>query len=164
MTKTLLLLAALAVSGSSAGTQPRAQAATNGSPRRCPVAPVILDGFRLPYDTEALSDLNPNDIEKIDVLKGPSAAALYGPSAAGGVLVMTSRLPLLVRGQVLRPTAEKAAAAQNSSSRQVSHIRALTAEETARYGLAPGTRALALTLEGKARVSPQRLQALPFGY
>ena len=34
----------------------------------------------------ALSDLNPNDIERIEVLKGPAAATLYGSDASNGVI------------------------------------------------------------------------------
>ncbi|MCG6190339.1 SusC/RagA family TonB-linked outer membrane protein [Maribellus maritimus] len=39
----------------------------------------------------AISDLNPDDIESISVLKGPSAAALYGSRAANGVVLITSK-------------------------------------------------------------------------
>ncbi len=38
-----------------------------------------------------LADLNPNDIENIEVLKGASAAALYGSKAANGVVVITTK-------------------------------------------------------------------------
>jgi TonB-linked SusC/RagA family outer membrane protein len=36
-------------------------------------------------------DLNPNDIETIEVLKGPSAAAIYGAKAANGVILITTK-------------------------------------------------------------------------
>lgn len=36
-------------------------------------------------------DINPNDIESITVLKGPSAAALYGVRAGNGVIVITTK-------------------------------------------------------------------------
>ncbi len=39
----------------------------------------------------AISDLNPEDIENISVLKGPSAAALYGSRAGNGVVVVTTK-------------------------------------------------------------------------
>jgi TonB-dependent SusC/RagA subfamily outer membrane receptor len=35
---------------------------------------------------DRLSDLNPNDIEHIEVLKGPAAATLYGSDASNGVI------------------------------------------------------------------------------
>lgn len=38
-----------------------------------------------------LADLNPNDIETLEVLKGASAAALYGSKAANGVVVITTK-------------------------------------------------------------------------
>jgi len=38
-----------------------------------------------------LSDLNPNDIQSIDVLKDASAAAIYGSRAANGVMVITTK-------------------------------------------------------------------------
>ena len=38
-----------------------------------------------------LNDLNPNDIESIQILKGASAASLWGSRAANGVLVITTK-------------------------------------------------------------------------
>ncbi|MCD8208868.1 MAG: SusC/RagA family TonB-linked outer membrane protein [Bacteroidales bacterium] len=40
---------------------------------------------------DGLSSINPDDIETISVLSGPSAAALYGSSAANGVVVITTK-------------------------------------------------------------------------
>ncbi|MCD7971650.1 MAG: SusC/RagA family TonB-linked outer membrane protein [Candidatus Azobacteroides sp.] len=37
------------------------------------------------------ADINPDDIETIDVLKGPNAAALYGSRAANGVIIITTK-------------------------------------------------------------------------
>ena len=37
------------------------------------------------------ADINPNDIETISVLKGPSAAALYGQRGANGVVIITTK-------------------------------------------------------------------------
>ena len=39
----------------------------------------------------AISNLNPEDIESISVLKGPSAAALYGSRAGNGVVLITTK-------------------------------------------------------------------------
>jgi TonB-dependent SusC/RagA subfamily outer membrane receptor len=39
----------------------------------------------------ALADLNPNDIENIEVLKGPAASALYGTSGQNGVVLVTTK-------------------------------------------------------------------------
>ncbi|MFZ4560734.1 MAG: SusC/RagA family TonB-linked outer membrane protein [Saprospiraceae bacterium] len=38
-----------------------------------------------------LADLNPADIESIEVLKGPSAAAIYGTRANAGVIIITTK-------------------------------------------------------------------------
>lgn len=38
-----------------------------------------------------ISDLNPNDIESITVLKGPEATALYGSQASSGAIVITTK-------------------------------------------------------------------------
>ena len=48
--------------------------------------------------TNPLADLNPADIERIDILKDASAAAIYGSRAANGVIIITTR-----RGQTGRP-------------------------------------------------------------
>lgn len=37
------------------------------------------------------SDLNPNDIESVSVLKGPAATALYGSRAANGAIIITTK-------------------------------------------------------------------------
>jgi len=38
-----------------------------------------------------LDQIDPNNIESIEVFKGPSAATLYGPDAANGVIVVTTK-------------------------------------------------------------------------
>lgn len=38
-----------------------------------------------------IADLNPNDIENIQVLKGPSASSIYGSVGANGVIVITTK-------------------------------------------------------------------------
>lgn len=45
-----------------------------------------------------LADLNPADIQNVEVLKGASAAAIYGSEAANGVIIITTK-----RGQAGRP-------------------------------------------------------------
>lgn len=42
-------------------------------------------------DTNPLSDINPNDIESMDVLKDASAGAIYGSRAANGVVLITTK-------------------------------------------------------------------------
>jgi TonB-linked SusC/RagA family outer membrane protein len=48
------------------------------------------DGNQVDYGN-AISDINPDDIESINVLKGPSAAALYGTRAGNGVVIITTK-------------------------------------------------------------------------
>lgn len=40
---------------------------------------------------DGISNLNPDDIESISILKGPSAAALYGSQSANGVILITTK-------------------------------------------------------------------------
>ena len=49
---------------------------------------IILDGIM--YSGQ-LSDLNPNDIESIDILKDASSKAIYGANAANGVILIKSK-------------------------------------------------------------------------
>ncbi len=56
---------------------------------------IIWDG--IPY-TGGISEINPNDIESIEVLKDASAAAIYGARASNGVILV--RLKLVKRGKL----------------------------------------------------------------
>jgi TonB-linked SusC/RagA family outer membrane protein len=42
-------------------------------------------------NSNRLADINPNDIESIEVLKGPSAAAIYGTRANAGVIIINTK-------------------------------------------------------------------------
>lgn len=44
-----------------------------------------------PGSGEGISDFNPDDIESLSVLTGPSAAALYGAAAANGVIIINTK-------------------------------------------------------------------------
>lgn len=49
-------------------------------------------GAEVPIDYgDGISDINPDDIENINVLKGPSAAALYGSRASNGAIIITTK-------------------------------------------------------------------------
>lgn len=41
--------------------------------------------------SEGIADFNPEDIESLSILSGPSAAALYGSSAANGAILITTK-------------------------------------------------------------------------
>jgi TonB-linked SusC/RagA family outer membrane protein len=49
---------------------------------------IVLDNF--PYDG-SLSDINPNDIESVSILKDAAAASIWGARAGNGVIVLTSK-------------------------------------------------------------------------
>lgn len=49
------------------------------------------DGFGGRTSSEGIGNFNPDDIESISVLTGPSAAALYGASAANGVILINTK-------------------------------------------------------------------------
>ena len=62
----------------------------------------IIDGIRMTStggqgigvggtSASRVNDLNPEEIENIEVVKGPSAATLYGTDAANGVIVITTK-------------------------------------------------------------------------
>lgn len=63
----------------------------------------IIDGVRMTSNSASsgigvggtspsrVNDINPEDIENIEVVKGPSAATLYGTDASNGVIVITTR-------------------------------------------------------------------------
>lgn len=51
---------------------------------------VVVDGVPT-GDPRVMRDINPDNIESVTVLKGPSAAALYGSRAGNGVILITSK-------------------------------------------------------------------------
>jgi TonB-linked SusC/RagA family outer membrane protein len=63
----------------------------------------VIDGIRMSSnngstafgnggnDFSRLGDISPEDIENIEIVKGPSAATLYGTDAANGVMVITTK-------------------------------------------------------------------------
>jgi hypothetical protein len=51
---------------------------------------LVLDGTMLNQESYIIDEINPNDVQSIEVLKGASAA-LYGINGMGGVLVITMK-------------------------------------------------------------------------
>lgn len=49
--------------------------------------------------TNRISDINPNDIESVTVLKGPEATVLYGSSASNGAIIITTKRAKLENGK-----------------------------------------------------------------
>lgn len=74
----LIVLDGVPIGGSSTGTGANSYGAGAGSD--------------IPVDFgDATSDINPDDVESVTVLKGPSAAALYGSRGANGALIITTK-------------------------------------------------------------------------
>ena len=53
--------------------------------------PFITGNLAGATNSNALGDVNPNDIENIEVLKDGSATAIFGSRAAGGVIMITTK-------------------------------------------------------------------------
>jgi TonB-linked SusC/RagA family outer membrane protein len=51
----------------------------------------VIDGAPSGNDADVMSELNPADIESIDVLKDAASAAIYGSRAANGVVLITTK-------------------------------------------------------------------------
>ena len=87
-----------------------------------------------------IADLNPQDIESIEVLKGPSAGAIYGSKAANGVIVIRTK-----RGQSGRTQfslAERVGTFQLQKNRKLD-FRCFTQDEAFDYeGLTGANRAV----------------------
>lgn len=83
------------------GTRVRIRGSNSVSLSNEPV--LVVDGIRINNDpnassigvggqqTSRLDDINPDDIESIEVIKGPAATALYGTAAANGVIQIRTK-------------------------------------------------------------------------
>lgn len=96
----------IAASSGEAGTASKVRVRGQVSLTQSNTPLVYLDGIRVSNATgtgpgaidfgdgptiSRLDDINPRDIASVEVIKGPTAAALYGAEAASGVLVLTTR-------------------------------------------------------------------------
>src|SRR5205085_7244079 len=50
---------------------------------------LVVDGIPTPIGY--ISSINPNDVQDVNVLKGASSAAIYGPDGVNGVILVTTR-------------------------------------------------------------------------
>ncbi|HEY0042632.1 MAG TPA: TonB-dependent receptor [Flavisolibacter sp.] len=98
---------------------------------------IVIDG--VPVDNggiagtaNALSMINPNDIESFNVLKDASAAAIYGSRASNGVIIITTK-----KGRPGKPRFNFST--QNSISTLPKKADVLTADELRTYVRANGT-------------------------
>ncbi|MES2829575.1 MAG: SusC/RagA family TonB-linked outer membrane protein [Bacteroidota bacterium] len=77
--------ALIVIDGVVASSSSRRSAATGGGVYG-------TSGDIMPVDFgSGLNDLNPEDIESVNVLKGPAAAALYGQRGANGAIIITTK-------------------------------------------------------------------------
>ena len=77
--------ALIVIDGVVASSSSRRTAASSGGPYG-------TSGDNLPADFgSGLSDINPDDIESVTVLKGPGASALYGQRGANGAVLITTK-------------------------------------------------------------------------
>ena len=89
---------------------------------------VVLDG--IPVSATYLSSINPNDIDNVTVLKGASAAALYGNDASNGVLVISTR-----QGSKQKPIIK---VSNTTTFEQISYLPALQSRFGSGSGETPG--------------------------
>ncbi|WP_159518157.1 TonB-dependent receptor [Sunxiuqinia indica] len=52
---------------------------------------VVVDGIPISKMGGSINDINPNDIESIEILKDASATAIYGMNGANGVILVTTK-------------------------------------------------------------------------
>ena len=52
---------------------------------------IVVDGMPISKNGGTLNDINPNDIESMEILKDASATAIYGTNGANGVILITTK-------------------------------------------------------------------------
>jgi TonB-linked SusC/RagA family outer membrane protein len=52
---------------------------------------LVVDGIPLSRTDGSINDINPNDIESVEILKDPSAVAIYGVNGSNGVILITTK-------------------------------------------------------------------------
>jgi TonB-linked SusC/RagA family outer membrane protein len=106
-----------------AGTRVRIRGISSLSLTNNPI--YVIDGVRVEGTTGSstisvggttparVGDLNPEEIESIEVVRGPSAATLYGTDAANGVIVITTKRGVAGRTQWTHYTEQTAITDRN---------------------------------------------------
>ena len=84
---------------------------------------IILDGMQFGGE---LSEINPEDIGQIDVLKDASSAAIYGAKAASGVIIITTK-----KGKSGKPTIN--VSANLSANTKAQYRKVFSASDYMRY-------------------------------
>lgn len=75
---------------------------------------IVLDGMQFSGE---LSEINPDDIAQVDVLKDASSAAVYGAKAANGVVIITTK-----KGKMGKPVINVSANLATNSRAQYRHM------------------------------------------
>jgi len=55
---------------------------------------IVVDGIPQASGGQSLTDLNPRDVQSIEVLKDAAAAAVFGSRGANGVILISTRRPM----------------------------------------------------------------------
>jgi TonB-dependent starch-binding outer membrane protein SusC len=110
----------------------------------------VIDGV----PTQNSGNLNPNDIETIQILKDASAASIYGSRAANGVIIITTK-----RGKVGKPSVSVNSFYGNQTPDGTPE--ALNAEELGRYIFLANTYAGRSTAHGQYSYGPNGEVMIP---
>ncbi len=78
---------ASSIPGDAPSTQVRGRSSINASSEPY----VVVDGIPLSRTDGSINDINPNDIESVEILKDPSAVAIYGVNGSNGVILITTK-------------------------------------------------------------------------
>jgi len=78
-------------SSSIPGDSPSAQVRGRNSINANSEPYIVVDGIPLSRTDGSINDINPNDIESVEVLKDPSAVAIYGVNGSNGVILITTK-------------------------------------------------------------------------
>lgn len=78
-------------SSSIPGDSPSAQVRGRNSINANSEPYIVVDGIPLTRTDGSINDINPNDIESVEVLKDPSAVAIYGVNGSNGVILITTK-------------------------------------------------------------------------
>ena len=103
-------------------------------------------------DVSRLNDLNPEDIESVEVLKGPAASALYGTAAANGVLLIRTKKGRAGRAQ-WRAYAETGSL-EDTNDYPVSYLAYQVNDATAPLLTAAGRLNVGTSAQAAARTGP----------
>lgn len=78
---------ASSIPGDAPSTQIRGRNSINASSEPY----VVVDGIPLSRTDGSINDINPNDVASIEILKDPSAVAIYGVNGSNGVILITTK-------------------------------------------------------------------------